>query len=256
MNLEKYNNEKSVILGDIKCEKFGELGKAMQCLTLMGDKQKVVSFANTCKQGELYITAANFLQGLEWTDDVVSNIVQFFSKAKAWSNLSNFYETCASVEISEYRNYEKALENYDQALKIIINKISSDDKMKATKEEELTAKIKITKMYGNALESSKKSSEDALAVCNTMLNLSGINKVVREVDIYSLMLDIYIRNKDYSSAFSVLEVLRTSNYKITRFVEVKTIEVILKSVNKLEKLNDYTGAHIQNEEDIIDEEIS
>lgn len=243
--------------------KYGDLKRAMKCLILLGNKDKVINFANTCRQNDLYILAANFLQSLDWTEDTVKNIVTFLSKAKAWTNLSSFYEMFASVEISEYRNYNKALELYDEALKIIVNKLTAEDKYKQNKEEELMNKIKITKIYANALSMSTTSPQESLRLCNEMLNLAGVDHVVKEVDIYTLMLEIYLRNKDYDAAYSVLEVLRTMNLKIVKYVEPATIELILKSVGKIDQINVYTSynnvndkkVNVDFDEDEIQEEL-
>ena len=61
---------------------------------------------------DIYILAANYLQNLDWKadPDIVKNIVQFYSKAKSYESLSNFYNECAQVEIDEFGAYEKALE--------------------------------------------------------------------------------------------------------------------------------------------------
>ena len=233
--------------------KFGDLKRAMKCLIKQGNKEKVINFANTCRQNELYILAANFLQSLDWNDgEIVKNIVSFFSKAKAWTNLSSFYELFASVEITEYRNYVKALELYDEALKIVVNKFT-DEEHKAKKEEEIANKIKITKIYQNALLQAKDHPDKSLALCNQMLNLAGVDNVVREIDIYTLMLEIYLTNKDYPASFSVLEVLRTMGKKIDKYVDSKTIEVILASVGKSDKLNEYISIKKRDEDEIGEE---
>ena len=56
--------------------------------------------------------AANYLQTLDWHSDpeIMKNIIGFYSKAQAMDNLSAFYDTCAQIEIDEYRDYEKALQ--------------------------------------------------------------------------------------------------------------------------------------------------
>lgn len=79
--------------------KLGNLKKAMKCLIKMGNKDRVIEFAQTCRISELYIMGANFLQSLEWNenDDIVKNIVSFYNKAKAYMNLANFYELFANV---------------------------------------------------------------------------------------------------------------------------------------------------------------
>ena len=41
----------------------------------------------------------------------------FYQKAKAFENLSSFFEACSNVEIDEYRDYEKALAALKEAIK-------------------------------------------------------------------------------------------------------------------------------------------
>ena len=59
----------------------------------------------------MYVLAGNFLQNQNWHNDpeIMKTIISFYSKAKAFENLANFYDACAQVEIDEYRDYEKAL---------------------------------------------------------------------------------------------------------------------------------------------------
>ena len=43
--------------------------------------------------------AANYLQNLDWHSDteIVKNIVAFYTKAKAFEQLSTFYDACAQA---------------------------------------------------------------------------------------------------------------------------------------------------------------
>jgi len=41
----------------------------------------------------------------------------FYSRAKAFDRLANFYETCAQVEIDENKDYEKAISALKDAIK-------------------------------------------------------------------------------------------------------------------------------------------
>ena len=68
--------------------------------------------AGVSRQKEIYLMAANYLQTLDWHSDpeIMKNIVGFYSKAQAMDNLAAFYDTCAQIEIDEYRDYEKALQ--------------------------------------------------------------------------------------------------------------------------------------------------
>lgn len=208
--------------------KLGNLKKAMKCLIKMGNKDRVVEFAQTCRTSELYIMAANFLQSLDWdvNEDLVKNIVSFYTKAKAFFALANFYELFANLEINEYRNYEKAIILYQESINAV-EKMREDDEKKNEKIEKLNGKIKITKTYLNLLTNAKDDEEEALKVCNTLLNIVGIDDVIREGDIYSIMLEIYVKQKDYPSSYSVLEVLRLQKKVLTNYVDQETVFFIL-----------------------------
>ena len=45
-------------------------------------------------------------------------IISFYTKAKAFTQLSGFYDACAQVEIDEYRDYEKALGALKEAVNL------------------------------------------------------------------------------------------------------------------------------------------
>ena len=89
----------------------GDKVKAMKCLLRSGDTQKICYFAGVSRNRDIYILAANYLQNLDWKADpeIVKNIVQFYSKAKALDSLAAFFDSCAQIEIDDYRDYEKAL---------------------------------------------------------------------------------------------------------------------------------------------------
>ena len=84
--------------------KMDNLKKAMKCYIKMVDKNKVIEFAQICRNPELFILAANFLKNLDWTPDIVKIIVSFFNKAKAYFNLSQFYTVLGVSEINEKKN--------------------------------------------------------------------------------------------------------------------------------------------------------
>lgn len=73
----------------------------MKCLLKSGDTERIVYFANVCRQREIYIMAANYLQSLDWRKEpeIMRNIIQFYSRAKASGLLAGFYDSCAQVSV-------------------------------------------------------------------------------------------------------------------------------------------------------------
>ena len=97
--------------------------KAMQCLLHSGETKKIMAFAQTARNKEVYVLAANFLQNADWHNDpeMMRTIISFYTKAQAHEQLSSFYDSCAQVEIDEYRDYEKALGAMKEAMKHLEN---------------------------------------------------------------------------------------------------------------------------------------
>ena len=71
----------------------------MRALLKSGDTEKIVFFAGVSRHRTIYVMAANYLQSLDWrTDpDVMRNIINFYTKGKAFDSLANFYTACAQV---------------------------------------------------------------------------------------------------------------------------------------------------------------
>lgn len=76
----------------------------MKCLLKSGDTERIVYFANVCRQKEIYIMAANYLQSLDWRKEpeIMRNIIQFYTRAKASGLLAGFYDSCAQVSLITY----------------------------------------------------------------------------------------------------------------------------------------------------------
>ena len=91
----------------------------MKCLLKSGDTKKVLYYAGVSRNREIYVLAANYLQSLDWQNDgeLMKKIVEFYLKAKAYEQLSSFYDAYAQVEIDEYRDYDKALGALKEASK-------------------------------------------------------------------------------------------------------------------------------------------
>lgn len=71
----------------------------MSALLKSSDTEKIIFFANTARDKEIYIMAANYLQTLDWKSDanLMKQIEIFYNKATAFEHLASFYEVCAQV---------------------------------------------------------------------------------------------------------------------------------------------------------------
>ena len=60
----------------------------------------------------------------------MKTIISFYTKAKAFESLANFYDACAQVEIDEYRDYEKALGAMKEAMRQLEKSMAANKDMK------------------------------------------------------------------------------------------------------------------------------
>merc|ERR1719355_433988 len=135
----------------LACKKFTQAGdklKAMKSLLKSGDTEKIIFFAGTAKQAEIYVLAGNYLQSLDWHNDpeIMKNIITFYTKAKAFDKLASFYDACAQVEIDEYRDYEKAGGALREAMKYII-KAAGQGAETDPRVQSLQSRIKIVDQF-------------------------------------------------------------------------------------------------------------
>lgn len=75
--------------------------QAMKALLKSGDTEKIIFFTNVCRQKDLFIMAANYLQSLDWRTDpeILKTIIGFYTKGRAPELLAGFYEACAQVTL-------------------------------------------------------------------------------------------------------------------------------------------------------------
>jgi len=57
----------------------------------------------------------------------MKSIISFYTRAKAYDRLAGFYETCAGLEIDEYKDYKKAIMALKDSVKFW-QKAGSDEK--------------------------------------------------------------------------------------------------------------------------------
>lgn len=143
--------------------------KGIKCLLKSADVKAVISFATNARDTQVFVLAGNFLQNQNWHNDpeIMKTIISFYSKAKAFESLANFYDACAQVEIDEYRDYEKALGAMKEA-KRQLDKSSGVNK--DIKQSQLNKRIKYLEMFCEARELVAAGNGDAmLAICDQLI---------------------------------------------------------------------------------------
>merc|ERR1719335_407190 len=222
----------------LACKKFTQAGnklKAMKSLLKSGDTEKIVFFAGTARQPEIYILAGNYLQSLDWHNDpeIMKNIITFYTKAKAFDKLASFYDACAQVEIDEYRDYEKAGGALREALKYLVKAAGgppgSDGDPRVIA---LNNRIQIVDRFAGIRKLGKTNPEEMVQVCEQMLQMGDIENAVRMGDVFAQLVEHYSSEQNYPEAHRAVEQMRSRGIILTPYLDRSLLETIYSNVGR------------------------
>jgi len=231
-------------LFQLACKKFTQAGdkvKAMKSLLKAGDTQKIVFFAGTARQAEVYILAANYLQGLEWQSDpeVTRNIISFYTKAKAFDKLSQFYDSCSQVEVDEYRDYDKAAGLLKEALKAFLRSLGIDKDTHMppgiehdTRVVALQRRIQLVDKFASARRMMKSDPQEMIKVCRALLGQTDLETAIRAGDVYAQLIEYYASVRKFDDAFELIEKMRGAKIALGPYVDRSLLEDVYRGVGQ------------------------
>merc|ERR1712232_1057767 len=214
----------------LACKKFTQAGdklKAMKSLLKSGDTEKIIFFAGTARQPEIYVLAGNYLQSLDWHNDpeIMKNIIQFYSKAKAYDKLASFYDACAQVEIDEYRDYEKAGGALREALKYFMKAAGPGDEGDP-RVLTLQNRIEVVDKFAGVRKLAKTDPTQMIEICEQMIQTPEVESAIRIGDVFAQLVEHYVEVRDYESARLAVERMRERNIVLTPYLDRATLETI------------------------------
>jgi intraflagellar transport protein 140 len=221
--------------------KLGEKLKAFKCLIRMGDVEKVKAYANTAKNTQIFIMAANFMQTTDWHNnaDIMKSIIFFYTKAKAWESLANFFDSCATVEIDEYRDYDKALVAEKEALKFVA-KINPANENLAGR---IKKRLDHLEFFLNAKKIAGSKPDDMVRMCEKLLETPGIDSSIRSGDVFAQLIEFYYSKSNFQQAYSLLMKMKGKGILFNTYLDQELVENIF---NRM-------GERLENEEEEIDD---
>jgi intraflagellar transport protein 140 len=199
----------------------------MQSLLKSGDTDKIVFFAGTARQPDIYVLAGNYLQSLDWHNepDIMKNIIQFYVKAKAHDKLASFYDACAQVEIDEYRDYEKAGGALREALKYVV-KAAGPGAENDERVISLQGRISIVDKFAGIRKLAKSDPEQMVQLCEKMLQMPDTENAVRVGDVFAQLVEHYLESRQYDWARQTVERMRERDIILTPYLDRATLETI------------------------------
>uniref|UniRef100_A0A1X7VEQ4 Uncharacterized protein n=1 Tax=Amphimedon queenslandica TaxID=400682 RepID=A0A1X7VEQ4_AMPQE len=208
--------------------------QAMKALLKSGDTERVVFFANVSRQKEIYIMAANYLQSLDWRSNptVMKNIISFYTKGRALEMLSNFYDTCAKVEIEEYQNYEKALAALNEALLVLEKSKGKHVTSIEEKKTFLKRRLELITKFIDIRSSYPDSPDQSIDQCLLLLNDPHIDTALRTGDLYAMIITHYAYQGDHQQAYKYINELRKRQpgVNLTFYIKQQTLDSINKAL--------------------------
>jgi intraflagellar transport protein 140 len=218
----------SFLLASKKYTQAGDRVKAIKCLVHSGDTKAVIQFATISRNPEIYTLAANYLQQMNWRGsiEIMKAIVTFYTKAKSFIQLARFYDSCAQVEIDEYRDYEKASGALNEALKYL----SKDNSRSAV---ELLHLFEKKLMLIDKFIEAKNCQNDVgkmMAICEAILQDPMIEDAIRVGDCYAILIENHCHQGNYQDAYNYLKEMQERKIQIQMYVDKSMIESILKAV--------------------------
>ncbi|RLN71140.1 hypothetical protein BBJ28_00000203 [Nothophytophthora sp. Chile5] len=206
-----------------KYTQAGNKLKAMKCLLKSGDTEKVVFFANVSRNAQIFILAANYLQNLDWRKDgeILKNIVGFYTKARAFEQLANFYAGCAQMEIEEYRDYDKAITALQEAVQVA-SKSRADGKDTLLKR--LETRILLIEQFVLARQQMKHNPKEMVDIVTKLLEEAGIEEAIRVGDAYAMLVETYYADGELNKSLEVMETMKRKGLALKTYVDPRVVD--------------------------------
>lgn len=202
----------------------GERKLAMRALIRSGDTERIIFFANVSRSREMFVLAANYLQGQDWAGkpEIMKAIVTFYSKAKAHRHLASFFESCASMEMDNFRNYEKAAGALREALKYAARISSEDEQERMT--SSLQARASVVDTFVQARAMAGQSPDEMVRLCESLITRPGAASHIRLGDVYALLVNYFAHVQDWTRAYSYIRGMQEQGIVLRDFVDMGLVE--------------------------------
>ncbi|KAG7507575.1 intraflagellar transport protein 140-like [Solea senegalensis] len=241
-----------------KYTQAGNKPKAMRSLLKSGDTEKIIFFANVCRQKELFIMAANYLQSLDWRKDpeILKTIISFYTKGRAPDLLAGFYEACAQVEIDDYQNYEKALDALTEAAKCLSKSKDSSHGQHEVRLADLQHKVVLIKKFVHARRLYAENPGEAVQICEALLDEPELDPAVRIGDAFGFLVEHHCQQGNFQLAYKKLEELQKllPSQNVRYYISQASLAALQKSLGVSLERGD-TRRIVKEEEDEVEEDL-
>ncbi|VDL79072.1 unnamed protein product, partial [Nippostrongylus brasiliensis] len=214
-----------------KYTQAGDKLQAMRALLKSGDTQKIVFFANTARNKEIYILAANYLQTTDWQGnaEVIREIETFYSKAHSFLHLASFYKACAFMEVETFNDFSKAADALQHALRTIDRGMeggggtetssSSQTAALSALKEEIVGHLDQLAKFEKIKEVYATDENDAVLQLQALVEKASEDSIIRPSHIYALLIAHHAGKQNYRPAYRCITQLQ----KLQKNLDLSTI---------------------------------
>ena len=226
----------SFTLASKKYTQAGDRVRAIKCLVRSGDTKAVIQFASISRNNEIYTLAANYLQQMNWREsmDIMKAIIMFYTKAKSFMQLAGFYDSCAQVEIDEYRDYDKAIGALNEALKYLSKETSASNTSTGRAAIELQKNIEkrvmLIEKFMEAKAAARNEPQTMIAICEALLQDPSIEEAIRIGDLLGMLIEFFYHQNSMQDAYHYLREMEDRKIQPFPYVEASVVHDIYKAV--------------------------
>ena len=228
-----------------KYTQAGMKDKAMDALLKSGDTEKIIYFATVLRSKDIWIRAANYLQTHNWHSDpeLMKKIIEFYTKAKAYKQLSMFYDACSQLEIDEFRDYDKALGALKESHKYLV-KAQMDTNM-------LDKRIEMVQVFVDAKAQVKSDPNEFVRMCQQLLDAPRLEAAVQIGDVFAVLIEFYYSMQNFEQCYQLIERMRQKRIVLGPYLDQSMVDHIYRAMDIPIQRNNSGGGDI--DEDIADD---
>eukprot|EP00605_Chrysophyceae_sp_TOSAG23-4_P001489 GSChrysophyteH1.ASY1.ANO1.1626.1 assembled CDS len=221
----------SFILASKKYTQAGDRVRAIKCLVRGGDTKAVIQFASISRNAEIYKLAANYLQQMNWREsvDIMKAIIQFYTKAKSFEQLAGFYDSCAQVEIDDYRDYEKAIGALREALKHLGK---ANTRSAADMASRFEQRISLIERFVQVRRMAQKDPDTMVTVCEGLLQEPLLDEAIRTGDCLAMLVEHYHSRGKMREASACLRDFENRRINPGPYVDAGILDAIYKATGE------------------------
>jgi intraflagellar transport protein 140 len=177
--------------------------------------------------------------------DIMKAIITFYTKAKAFEQLAGFYESCAQVEIDEYRDYEKALGALKEAQKYLEKASGSHISGMSVMIDE---RIGLISKFIEARKALKRDPDRMVDACTELLDNPRLEDGVRAGDVLAMLVEYFHSVGRLKEAYKYMNQMTQRNIQLNPYLDARIIEDVHKEmgVSKSAKASNVSSAGASN----------